>query len=69
MAVRGSALWLAVQAYQPHLNDQEVDDLLDRVALQERNLVLKHKLNLDQAQEMTREELFPPKPLPADPLL
>ena len=47
--------------YNPELSVQEVYDLLNRTADQERELVLKHGLNLDQAREIVREELFPPK--------
>ena len=54
-----TALWRAVKKAQPDLTDQEVTDLLTRTSHMERDLVLKGKLNLDQARELVREELFP----------
>lgn len=54
-----TALWQAVKRADPALSDSEVDDLLRRAADQERELVLKHGLNLDQARKFLREELFP----------
>ena len=62
-----TALWQAVKQYQPHLSDQDIDDLLRRVAHQERELVLKQGLSLDQARELVREELFPPLQEPEGP--
>ncbi len=56
-----TALFQAVAKYNPELSVQEVYDLLDRTADQERELVLKHGFNLGQAREIVREELFPPK--------
>jgi len=57
-----TSLWRAVKAYQPHLSDREVSDLCERALDQERNLVLRHGLNLDEAREIARADLFPPKP-------
>lgn len=56
--VRG-AIWRQVRQANPSLNDQEVDALLERAADQERALVLKHGLNLDQAREIANRELLP----------
>jgi len=61
--VRGGQ-WRAVKAYHPALSDREVDALVQRVADQQWELVVKHGLNLDQARELTREELFPPREAP-----
>lgn len=61
MAVRG-ALWRQVQQANPDLSAVQVDALVDRATHQERDLVLRHHLNLDQARELVREELFPPRP-------
>jgi hypothetical protein len=61
--VRG-ALWRDVKAYHLDLSDREVDALVQRVADQQWELVVKHGLNLDQARELTREELFLPREVP-----
>ena len=55
-----TAMWRAVQKANPDLSEQEVTDLLHRVRKQEYDLVFRKGLNLDQARELTREELFPP---------
>lgn len=57
-----TALWQAVKKANPDLTDQEVDAALDRAVAQERDLVLKRGLNLDQARELARAELFPAPP-------
>jgi len=54
-----TALWQAVKQANPDLADEEVDALLARAAAQERDLVLRHGLNLDQARELANAELFP----------
>ncbi len=56
-----SMLFQAVAKHNPELSVQEVYDLLNRTASQERDLVLRPGLNHDQAREIVREELFPPK--------
>lgn len=58
--MKRTALWEAVKKAQPHLTDPEVDELLVRASRQERDLVLKGKLNLDQAREIANQDLFPP---------
>jgi hypothetical protein len=58
MTVRGS-LWKTVKEANPDLNEEEVDALVDRALAQEWDLVVNQKLNLDQAREITRSELFP----------
>lgn len=54
-----TALWQAVKAANPDLLDEEVDAAIYRAVAQERDLVLKRGLNLDQAREIARAELFP----------
>lgn len=54
-----TALWQAVKKANPDLTDEEVDAVLARAATIERDPVLKHKLNFDQARELVRAELFP----------
>ena len=49
----------AVKAANPSLTDEQVQAMIDRSVTQERDLVLRHGLNLDQARELTRAELFP----------
>lgn len=59
MAPVKSALWQAVKQANPDLSDEDVDAAIHRAVTQERDLVLKKGLNLDQAREITRAELFP----------
>lgn len=59
MAIVRGAKWRAVKEANPGLTDEEVDGLIRRAVEQERELVLKGGLNLDQAREITREDLFP----------
>jgi hypothetical protein len=54
-----TGLWQAVKKANPCVSAEEVDALVDRAVTQERELVLKHGLNLDQARELSRSELFP----------
>lgn len=54
-----TALWQAVKAANPDWSDEEVDAAMDRATALERDLVLKKKLNFDQARELARAELFP----------
>lgn len=56
--VRG-AKWRAVKQANPDLTDEEVDALVGRAIDRERELVLRAGLNLDQARELTNQELFP----------
>jgi hypothetical protein len=54
-----TALWQAVRKARPGLTDKQIDALLLDTARRERALVL-DGLTLAQAQELVREELFPP---------
>ena len=54
-----TALWRAVKQAQPNLTDKEVDRLLQETAQRERRLVLEG-MPIQAAQELIREELFPP---------
>lgn len=54
-----TALWQAVKQANPEMADEDVDAAIDRAVAQERDLVLKQGLNLDQAREIARAELFP----------
>jgi hypothetical protein len=56
-----TALWRAVKAANPEGTDEEVDAAIAQAVAIERDLVLNHGLNLDQAREIAREELFPPR--------
>lgn len=58
MALR-PGLQQAVKAANRKMTDDEVRAAIDRALDQERDLVLNHGLNLDQAREIARAELFP----------
>lgn len=54
-----TALWQAVQQANPEMSDEDVDASLYRAVTMERDLVLNRGLNLDQAREIARADLFP----------
>lgn len=54
-----TALWRIVKAANPTLPDEQIGYMLQRAAKQERDLVLNHKLHLNEAREIANAELFP----------
>jgi hypothetical protein len=54
-----TALWQAVKQANPDLTDEEVTAAINPSVTIERHLVLNKGLNLDQARELARAELFP----------
>ncbi len=56
--VAKTAFWRVVKAANPTLPDKQISYMIDRAIKQERELVLRHGLHLDEAREITNAELF-----------
>ena len=56
-----------VKAANPTLPDEQMSYMIDRAIKQERELVLRHGLHLNEAREIANAELFPTRDDDTDP--
>ena len=57
--VAKTAFWRVVKAANPTLPDEQISYMIDRAIMQERELVLRHGLHLNEPREIANPELFP----------
>ena len=65
--VAKTAFWRVVKAANPTLPDEQISYMIDRAIKQERELVLRHGLHLNEVREITYAELFPTRDDDTDP--